>query len=275
MIGFPVAHTFSPAMLNAAFRHLDMNAVYFPFEVHPGRLAEGVKGLASIGVKGFNVTIPHKRAVMEFLDSVSDEGKVIGAVNTVFVDGDKLGGKNTDGRGFVRALEHDLGFKLGGKIMFIMGSGGAGRAIGVMSAIQGAAEIRIADIDHGKAQDLVDTINSKLRPGLCRTVRLGSDELKAALEDVHLFVDATPLGLKPGDDASIDVGWLNPEAVVYDLVYNPSVTRLISDAGAAGMRAENGMGMLLHQGAIAFELWTGKDAPIDVMRASLEEAVRS
>ena len=271
LIGFPVSHTRSPAMLNAAFEALGMDAAYLPFEVHPGRLAEGVRGMSAIGVKGFNVTIPHKRAVIDYLDSVSDEAAVIGAVNTVLVDGDSLRGENTDGRGFVRALEADLGFGIEGATTFILGAGGGGRAIGVMSAIHGAAEIRVADIDRGRALDLAETINSKVRPGLCRTVRLGGDELRAALEDVDLFVDATPLGLKPGDEASIDVGLLDRDAVVYDLVYNPPVTKLIAEARGAGLKAENGMGMLLHQGAIAFELWTGMDPPVEVMRAALEK----
>jgi len=147
----------------------------------------------------------------------------------------------------------------------------AGRAVGVMSAIRGAQGVRVADIDRGRAIDLADTINSKLRPGICRVVEPGVGELRAALKDVHLFVDATPLGLKPGDDASIDVAWINPGALVYDLVYNLPVTGLVSAARAAGMSAESGLGMLLYQGAIAFELWTGEKAPIEVMKDSLEK----
>ena len=274
LIGFPVSHTRSPAMLNAAFDALGMNAAYIPFEVHPGRLADALKGLAALGAKGFNVTVPHKRAVMDYCDSVSEEAAVIGAVNTVLVDGDKLRGENTDGRGFVRALEFDMGFVFEGKTVFIMGAGGAGRAVGVMSAIRGAQGVRVADIDRGRAIDLADTINSKLRPGICRVVEPGVGELRAALEDVHIFVDATPLGLKPGDDASIDVAWINPGALVYDLVYNPPVTGLVSAARAVGMRAENGLGMLLHQGAIAFELWTGEEAPIEVMKDALGKALK-
>lgn len=271
LVGFPVSHSRSPAMLNAAFDALGMNAVYLPFELPPESLAEGVRGLAAAGVKGFNVTIPHKRAVIGCLDAVSDEAALIGAVNTVIAGGDGLRGENTDGRGFVRALESDLGFGLEGATVLLLGAGGAGRAIGVMAAVHGAASLRVADIDEGRARDLAETVNSRVGSCLCETVPPAGAGLKAALDGVGLFVDATPIGMKPGDGTSIDVGWLGGETVVYDLVYNPPVTGLIASARAAGLRAANGAGMLLYQGASALELWTGEEAPVGVMRAALED----
>lgn len=274
LFGFPVGHTASPPMHNAGFDALGLPWVYLPLEVHPDRLGDAVRGTVALGFRGFNVTIPHKQAVIEFLDDVSDEARVIGAVNTVRID--QRGarhGHNTDGSGFIRSLRTDAGYDPADAVCFVMGAGGAGRAAATQLALDGAKRVLVCDTDEARAHALADSIASNVSAQRVAMVPHDDAAIAEALAGVELFVDATPLGMHEGDPVSIDVERLRTEALVVDLVYNRPETALLAQAKARGCRILNGLGMLLFQGVEAFELWTGRDAPVDAMRRALHEAV--
>ena len=274
LFGYPVKHTASPAMHNAGFDALGIPWIYLPLEVKPERLGEAVRGTAALGFRGFNVTIPHKQAVMAFLDEVSDEARLIGAVNTVRIDECGLCcGFNTDGKGFIRSLRTDAAYGPAGKTAFVMGAGGAGRAVATQLALEGAARIVVCDLDVSRAESLAQSIVSGVAHARVETAPHEPAAIARALDEADLFVDATPLGMHGNDPTSVPVDKLKPATFVVDLVYNPPETRLLAQAKARGCRTLNGLGMLLFQGVEAFELWTGRDAPVEVMRRALHEAV--
>jgi len=274
LFGYPIAHTASPAMHNAGFHALNIPWVYVPLEVRPDRLGEAVRGVVALGFRGVNVTIPHKQAVVEFLDELSDEAELIGAVNTVRITGDgRCEGLNTDGRGFVRSLRAEAGIEPAGKTFFVMGAGGAGRAVATQLALDGAARLSLCDSDAPRAQALAEHIAQRTS---LKSVELIAHEDKAVRDAVaraDAFVDATPLGMHEGDATSIALDALRPGMLVVDLVYNPPETPLLAGAKARGCATLGGLGMLLVQGVEAFELWTGREAPVDVMRRALRGAV--
>ena len=273
LFGHPVKHTASPAMHNAAFAAAKLNCVYLPFDVAPDYLEEAVASLRALNFMGANVTVPHKQDVIPFLDGISGEARLIGAVNTIKVEGKRLVGHNTDGRGFVQSLKEDLGLTLKGKNMVLIGAGGAGRAVGVQSGLEGIGNIAIVDEQASRADTLSAHMRAKI-PG-CNASPLSPKDaaFMEALADADIIVDATPLGMQSSDPMSVDPLHFPKHAVVVDLVYNPPETKLLRAAKKQGCKVFNGLGMLLYQGAIAFELWTGRKAPIDVMRATLKKAL--
>lgn len=274
LFGYPVKHTASPAMHNAGFEALGIPWIYLPLEVKPERLGEAVRGTVALGFRGFNVTIPHKQAVMAFLDEVSDEARLIGAVNTVRIDERGVcSGFNTDGKGFIRSLRTDAAYGPAGKTVFVMGAGGAGRAVATQLALEGAARIVVCDLDASRAESLAQSIVSGVAHARVEAAPHEAAAIARALDEADLFVDATPLGMHGNDPTSVPVDKLKPATFVVDLVYNPPETRLLAQAKARGCRTLNGLGMLLFQGVEAFELWTGRDAPVEVMRRALHEAV--
>ncbi len=273
LFGYPVRHTASPAFQNAGFCAAGLDWIYLPFEVHPDDLGEAVGGIVALGFRGVNLTIPHKRAVIEYLDELSPEAEVIGAVNTVDVREERLKGYNTDGSGFVRSIREESGVELVGKRIFVMGAGGAGRAVAVQAALDGAGAVFVCDRDEGRSQSLVSAIGGRIRPGVAKLVPFDHALIRDALGGAEIFVDATPLGMKPEDPTSVNVDWLSPDTFVYDLVYNPPETPLLLAAKQRGCRTQNGLGMLLYQGCIAFEIWTGLSAPVEEMRNALHKAV--
>jgi shikimate dehydrogenase len=274
LFGFPVGHTASPPMHNAGFEALGLPWVYLPLEVRPERLGDAVRGAVALGFRGFNATIPHKQAVLEFLDDVSDEARLIGAVNTVCIDErGACHGHNTDGCGFIRSLRTDAAYDPAGAVCFVMGAGGAGRAVATQLALEGAKRILVCDTDAPRANALADSIASNVAAQRVAMIPHDAAAIADALAGVELFVDATPLGMHDGDPASIPPKKLRPGTLVVDLVYNPPETALLAQAKARGCRTLNGLGMLLFQGVEAFELWTGRDAPVDVMRRALHQAV--
>jgi len=274
LFGFPVGHTASPPMHNAGFEALGLPWIYLPLEVRPERLGEAVRGTVALGFRGFNVTIPHKQAVVEFLDDVSEEAALIGAVNTVEISRDgACRGFNTDGRGFVRSLRTDARYDPTGKVCFVMGAGGAGRAVAAQLAIEGAARVLVCDTDAPRAEALAQSITAKISSGLAENVPCKDEPIARALARADVFVDATPLGMHEDEPTSIPTKELRPETLVVDLVYNPPETPLLAQAKARGCRTLNGLGMLLFQGVEAFELWTGREAPVEVMRRALHEAI--
>lgn len=273
LFGYPVRHTASPVFQNAGFTAAGLDWVYIPFEVHPDNLSCAMEGVVALGFRGVNLTIPHKQAVVPYLDELSPEAEIIGAVNTIDIREGRLKGYNTDGAGFVRSLRDESSVELAGRSVFVMGAGGAGRAVAVQCALDGASEVRICDCDETRSQSVHSLINLQLASQPARFVRCNQQEMRDGVRQCDLFVDATPLGLKLGDSISIDPEWLRPSTFVYDLVYDPPETPLLREARGRGCRTQNGMGMLLYQGCIAFEIWTGRTAPVEEMRKALKQAV--
>jgi len=269
VIGYPVRHSFSPAMHHAAFHKAKLNAVYLALEVHPENLKDALAGIKALGISGLNVTVPHKEACIPFLDDVYPTAKLIGAVNTIHLKDGKLIGYNTDGRGFIRALKEILKVNPKGKRFFILGAGGASRAVGFNLAKEGAKVVTFYDIVRSKAENLV--IDLRLNFPNC-SIQLAST-LPRHLKDFDCLINATPVGMKKNDPLLIDPKVFHPKLAVCDLIYNPSRTKLLKLAKAKRLKTMNGLGMLLYQGVIAWELWTGKKAPVSVMKRALEKAI--
>jgi len=265
IFGDPIEHTLSPAMHNTAFGEMDLDYVYMPFHVKPDALGSAVQGIRALGIAGANITVPHKERVMEFLDEVDDEARKMGAVNTVVNKDGRLTGHNTDGRGFVRSLREDAGFDPASKRVFLCGAGGAARGVGFALAIAGVRRIYLFDVDGPKRDKLVMDINSAMGREVARPSIMDPDFIRGA----DLAVNATPLGMKESDPLPMPKGSFRPGQVVYDIVYNPAMTATLKEAGSAGAKAVNGLGMLLYQGVLAFEHWLGRTPPVESMRKAL------
>jgi shikimate dehydrogenase len=274
LIGYPLGHSISPAMQNAAFKKMGLDYEYQLIEVEPKSLAESVKSLRSLQIAGFNVTVPHKEAILPLLDEVTDLARVIGAVNTVQNQAGRLIGYNTDGPGFVESLKSEANFLPAGKKVVVLGAGGASRAVSVMLAEAKVEKLIIADVIVDKAHNLAEYIDSYFEIS-ARAFPVASQELKIALAEADLLVNTTPVGMSP----NVEVSPLSPEIklsenlLVYDLVYNPAQTKLLKTAVTAGCQTCSGLGMLVQQGALAFSIWTGEEAPISVMRQAAERAL--
>ncbi|HUJ17279.1 MAG TPA: shikimate dehydrogenase [Nitrospirota bacterium] len=271
IFGHPVEHTFSPGMHNAAFRKLGMNACYVPFAVHPERLAEAVGAVVPLNLRGVNITVPHKEKVIPYLHELSREAGLIGAVNTLEIREGRLIGHNTDGRGFLRSLGEQARFNPKGKSFLCIGSGGAARAVGFSLALAGASCIRFHDLDHDKAGTLARDIRIKTRVDVQAITR---ESLATAAAGADCLINATPLGLRKADALPLPSSLIHARHLVCDLVYNPPQTPLLKQARARKARTLTGLGMLLYQGVIAFEIWTGVKAPVTVMQSALKRQIR-
>lgn len=265
LIGYPVEHSLSPAMHNSAFAALSLNWRYVPLPVLPERLGEAVAGLRAMSFVGANVTVPHKEAVMSYLDEVTPEAQAIGAVNTIVVREGRSIGHNTDWRGFLTALSED-GFDPQGKRAVVLGAGGAARAV-VYALAQAGAQVTVLNRTPARAEDLVQDFSPLFPSSSLLPTPLTPQALEERTAEAHLFVNTTPVGMWPEVDKSI---WPEDLAfpghlTVFDLVYNPRQTKLLRQARAAGAKAVGGLGMLVHQGAVAFELWTGEKATVETM----------
>jgi shikimate dehydrogenase len=264
IIGHPIKHTLSPAMHNAAFAAVGIDAAYVPFEVRPQDLKSAVKNLISLGISGFNVTIPHKTSCMELLDKTDESARLIGAVNTINVKKGKLTGYNTDGRGFLRSLKDDLDITPNGKNVFIVGAGGAARAVVCVLLLNGAASVTIVDRIKEKAVELVNSYPARIS---VKSIDYKQD-WAPHIKNADLLINASPVGMKDSDPSPVNINLLHRDLSVFDLIYNKH-TRLVKAAKAKGLRACGGFGMLLYQGVFAFEIWTGKKAPVAIMRNAL------
>jgi shikimate dehydrogenase len=275
LIGWPVAHSMSPAMHNAAARALGLDMVYVPLPVAPEAVGTAVRGLAALGFLGANVTVPHKQAVMPFLDDLGSSAVAIGAVNTIQVaqgGTPALRGTNTDAAGFLAALK-ERNVAVEDRACVVLGAGGAARAAVFALARQGG-RVRVLARRQEQALQLVTALQPHV-PGE-RISAHPWDELAALVAGTTapLVVNSTPLGMHPATEVSPWPGALAFPAgsFVYDLVYQPTETRLLRQARAAGCGVANGLGMLLHQGALAFELWTGVRPDLAIMRKALHDA---
>jgi shikimate dehydrogenase len=271
IFGYPVEHTFSPGMHNAAFKKLGLDACYVPFAVHSEQLGEAAKAILPLGLRGLNITVPHKEKIIQYLDELSEEARLIGAVNTIEIRHGRLIGHNTDGRGFLRSLNENAGFSPKGKKVLFIGSGGAARAVAFCLALAGAGKIYVRDIDTGKADLLVNDIHEKTGT---YTESIHDDESYAAYAaDADCLINATPVGLKRTDPLPIPRNFIMKNHLVCDLVYNPPETTFLRTAKSLGAKRLAGIGMLLYQGVIAFEIWTGKKAPVQIMKNALSRQI--
>lgn len=273
LIGYPIGHTLSPAMHNRAFEYLDLNYIYLPFPVEENNLKGALSALPALGIVGVNVTYPYKEKVLEYLDEVTEEAELTRAVNTILVRDNRLIGYNTDGEGFITSLKKGTGIDSRGKKVVIIGAGGAGRAVSIQLAKEGVKGIGLFDIVFDKAQDLASHIEKNIPKA--KATALKEEGLEKEIKEADILINATPVGIKPDDPPPIDPKLLHPNLLVYDLIYNPSKTRLLSEAEEIGAKTLNGMGMLLYQGALAFTIWTGREAPIEVMARALEEELKT
>ncbi|MCR4406180.1 MAG: shikimate dehydrogenase [Anaerolineae bacterium] len=273
LIGWPVEHSLSPAMHNAAFAALEMNWHYGLLPTPPGAVQATLSRLKKHGYRGANVTVPHKQAVIPHMDEIADSARVIGAVNTIVIQEGRLIGYNTDADGFLAALR-EAGFEPAGRRALVLGAGGAARA--VVYALAGAGcSVTIYNRTVQRAAQLAHHVQKQGLRSPVTWVPITTTLSDLELSDFDLLVNATSVGMWPQSDASPwpDSFPMPSHWTVYDLVYNPMETRLLAQARAAGARAIGGLGMLIHQGALAFEMWTGMMASIEVMRAACERVL--
>ncbi len=263
LIGHPVEHSLSPLMHNAALKNKGLNYIYLAFDVKSSRdLKAIVEGAKALGIVGFNVTVPYKIHIIKYLDKLNYEAELIGAVNTVKIDGDMAIGYNTDGLGARMALEEEIGI-VKNKNILIIGAGGASRAVAFEMAKNN--NITIINRTPENAKKLSNEISKKLN----RIVQYG--DLSTNIEGFDIIIHTTPIGMFPNENVKpvIDVDKISKNMVVMDLIYNPKETVLLKEAKKRGAKTINGLGMLIYQGAIAFELWTGVKPNIEIMKKSL------
>jgi shikimate dehydrogenase len=275
LIGDPVEHTMSPPMHNAAFTRLGLDYAYLPFHVRPEDLYGAVAGLKALNVTGFNVTIPHKVAVIPLLDELDPLAEKIGAVNTVVNDNGVLKGYNTDASGFLQALlERDIEPR--GKNIVLLGAGGAARAIAYILAERKA---RLTILNRREELDWAENIAGNIKADLALDVEvyeLLPGHLEKSISSADILVNATSVGMSPNRKTSLvppDI--LKSELIVTDIVYNPVRTRLLKEAESAGAVTVPGIDMLIWQGALAFEKWTGRKAPFDLMKEVVLEGLEN
>ena len=272
VIGDPVQHSRSPQMHNAAIVERKLDYVYVPFHVRSGELREAIEGFKALNVLGVNVTIPHKQTVMSILDDVSHEATLIGAANTlIFCDG-RVSGDNTDAQGFLRAMtEEGIDIPVGGSAV-VLGAGGAARAVVVALALSGLGLITVANRTGWKAIQFEKNL-ATISETEISAVDLASNQLNSAIRSADLLVNTTSVGMQETDQLLIDPDSLNPGTIVYEIVYTPPETPLLRVAREKGCQTIGGIGMLVHQGAIAFEKWIGIVPNVETMRIALEQAL--
>ncbi|PVX26350.1 MAG: shikimate dehydrogenase [Candidatus Bathyarchaeum sp.] len=264
IIGDPVGHSLSPVMHNAAFKELGLNIVYVAFPVTPSSLEEAILGAKSLGLLGLNVTMPHKHAVIQYLDETDSTAKAMGAVNTILNEQGKLFGYNTDGKGAIIALQENCA-DLEDKKMLIIGAGGAAKAIAFQAA-QETTELVILNRTEAKAKQLANLLNKNFGTKV-KSNTLSAEVLKEELETTNILVNSTSVGMSPNiDESPVPADLLHSGLCVMDIVYNPLETKLLKDAKAVGAKVVSGLEMLLYQGAVAFQIWTNCPAPVAVMK---------
>src|SRR5438445_4027955 len=276
VLGDPVEHSLSPQMQNAALKHCKIDRQYARFHILPNQLGEAVGLIRKREFVGVNLTIPHKIGALEFVDSLDENVKRIGAANVIKIEGGKARGFNTDGRGFSRAIREEFSVDLRDLRMLVLGAGGAARAIALQCAKENCERLVIANRTFDRAEQLADELRdfftgSKVLGPVPRlqAIRWEEAAFRFQIANADLIVNATPVGLNRGDLSPIPSRLLAPHVMVYDTIYSAKRTPLVAAALEAGARAANGLSMLLHQGALAFEIWFQREPPIEVMRKTL------
>lgn len=290
LIGSPVAHSSSPQMHNEAFRLLGLDYAYLAFDISPDQLSAAVEGLKAIGIHGFNVTMPYKSAIIPYLDALTPAAELTGSVNTVYRDGDRYIGHTTDGIGYMQSVA-DAGLTLTGKKMTLLGAGGAATSICVQAALDHVASIDVfkrKNSTYGKMEAFCEKVTEKTGCPVHLYDIADRAQLKESLSNSAILTNATSVGMEQADAHSVsgagkvdlhaanaaalydspipDPGVLYPDLFVSDIIYHPAKTTLLKQAESIGCRTQNGMFMLLFQGAASFHCWTGQDMPIEAIR---------
>lgn len=272
IIGYPIRHSLSPVMQNEALRLAGLDAVYVPFEVEPQRLEEAVKGLRALGIAGFNVTIPHKTAIIPFLDQLDESALGAGAVNTVKRVGERLIGYNTDGDGLLRTLQQSFGFDPRGKNVVMVGAGGAARGACAAFCRAGVRSISCINRTVAAAELMLTTLAGRYAD-VTMTVLQGRPSVDDALTTADLLVNSTSLGMSQEKISVVALDKLPEHAIVYDMVYSPACTPLLQEAGSRGLRFANGLGMLACQGELGFLFWTDQEPGQGIMMQALNSRI--
>jgi shikimate dehydrogenase len=270
--GQPVDENPTGVMQEAGFRELGLNWRYLTIEVPPAKLREAMAGVRAFGMRGLNLTIPHKVAVMQYLDEIAPDAAVIGAVNTVRREGDRLIGENTDGKGFLHGVRNDAGVDPRGQRAVVLGAGGAARAIVTELALAGAADVLVVNRSVERGSAMVADLAAKTGLPIRFEPWLGTYAVTAMTD---LLVNATSIGLYPDVNAMppVDLSGARPGMLVSDVVFNPPETPLLAAARRLGLPTLDGLSMLVYQGAIGFQLWTGREAPAAAMKQALALAL--
>lgn len=261
VIGYPVAHSMSPLMHNNEFRALQMDHYYTAFNIHPSELEKAIESVRTLQINGLNVTIPHKVTVMNYLDEIDEEARLIGAVNTIINKNGRLIGTNTDGQGYLRSLLTIIDSSLITKKIVVIGAGGAARAIATSLALHGVQQLDVANRTISKAEQLVQHVNQYVN-GKALTIK----EIEDNLSNYDIIINTTSVGMSPNvSETPIDLKNLKESTIVSDLIYNPLKTLLLQQAESKGATIHNGVGMFVYQGALAFKKWTGIEPNIQRM----------
>lgn len=273
VLGHPVAHSLSPRMQNAALRKLGLDAVYLAFDVEPARLLDTLKMMGDLGFAGVNLTVPLKEVAFKELRDIDSSARKFGSINTIKFKRGGMKGYSTDGAGFLAALKLAFNCSPAGLSVFLLGCGGAGRAVGLVCAGAGAAKISLADSDQARARKLqkdITILRARTGVEIVAPDRLARNQAARAAQ---LVIQATPIGMQRGDRPLLDAAAFTRTQMVYDLIYMFPRTRFLKIAAKQGARVANGLDMLLFQGALSLSIWTGLPAPLGVMRKELEQAV--
>lgn len=270
LLGSPVAHSVSPAMHNEAFTYHGLDYVYLAFDVAPEHFMRAVDGLTAMNARGWNCTMPHKRSMYERADVLSEEAQLIGAVNTVVQENGVLTGYNTDGKGYMTAVR-DAGYDILGEKMTVLGAGGAAASIIAQAALDGVHQIDLIarkGNSWNAIQEVADRVNGRTECEVRIYELQDEQQMKKSIHESRILVNASSVGMSPHEEGCLipDESYFHPDLIVSDVIYQPKRTRLLRMAERAGCPVFNGMYMLLYQGAYAFELWTGKEMPTDIIK---------
>ncbi len=265
LIGDPVEHSISPTIHNEAFKRLNLNYIYLAFKVSSHDLENAVKGLKALGAAGFNVTLPHKVTVIKYLDEVTPEARAIGSVNTVVNERGKLVGHNTDVVGVINTFK-SAGISLLGTTAVVLGAGGASRAVIHALVSCGSGRIYVINRTYEKAVELVKEYASKFPDVEFKPMYLTMNDLRSALDQAQILINTTSVGMFPNiNESLVPPELIRSDIIVFDIVYNPVETKLLRDAKSRSAPTIDGVHMLVHQAAASFKLWTGVDAPLNLM----------
>jgi len=272
VLGHPIGHSLSPVMHNASMEALGFDGIYLALDVVPERLMDVLPAMAEMGFAGVNLTVPHKEVAFRGLELLDESARLFGAANTVAFTEQGLVGHNTDGYGFMMALQESFGRQVQGDRIFLLGCGGAGRATALLAAREGAASIVLADLDEERMTRLAAEIREQASDVLVEQVAHVAEQVEAC-RSCDVVVQASPVGMKREDASLLSGDAFHDNQRVFDLIYMYPETAFLTTAREAGASVANGLGMLLHQGARAFSIWTGVEPDVEAMRGALEQAV--